>query len=202
MKHQRIILSAITAAIALTAPLAAQAESDFNTGAGPVNVSARVNFSVIIPKYAFIRVGTGTSTPMDDNATVNTITVDFKTAPDAVGNLVERAATAGSGDIGNGAVTVQVRGNNGDMVVAATTPGRSADQFRRRHDSVDTDQDGSDGHDTPPNNQRDQPDVYGDRQSRECGRYLDVFLPESRDDGGGRNVHRHGHLRDGHAVMQ
>jgi hypothetical protein len=123
MKHQRIVLSAIAAAIALTAPLAVRAESDFNAGAGTLNVSARVNFSVIIPKYAFIRVGTGTSTPMGDNATVNTITVDFTTAPDAVGNLVERAATAGSGDIGNGTVTVQVRGNNGDMVVAATTPG-------------------------------------------------------------------------------
>ena len=67
------LATAVAATAALTVPLAAHAESDFNSGGGAnITASARVDFSVTIPKFVFLQVGTGTM--MADNGTID---VDF-----------------------------------------------------------------------------------------------------------------------------
>ena len=108
-------LTTIAAALAL--PFGVQAESNFTTGGGAnITATARVNFSIVIPKFVFLQVGTGTF--LAANATIDTITFSVPAA--AVGNSTAQAATAGSGNLGNGGVTVRVIGNNGNMTLGAT----------------------------------------------------------------------------------
>lgn len=111
---------ALTSAVltALAAPLAAQAESNVTTGAGTITATARVNFSVTIPRFIFLQVGTGTL--LAANTTIDTIS--FTPAVAVVGNGTPVAATAGSGNLGNGGVTVRIIGNAGNVTLGATGP--------------------------------------------------------------------------------
>ncbi|HTN49818.1 MAG TPA: hypothetical protein VMK32_10340 [Burkholderiaceae bacterium] len=115
-------LSTLAAAVALAVPFAAHAESNFTTGGGAnITATARVNFSVVIPKFVFLQVGTGPVFPaMSANATIDTITFNVPAANVGDGTVIN--ATAGSGNLGNGAVTVRVVGNNGNMTLGATGP--------------------------------------------------------------------------------
>jgi hypothetical protein len=98
----------------------AHAESDINTGAGsPLTASARLDFRITIPKVIYLRVGAGTD--LADNGTINLI--DFAPAAGALGNGTAVAATAGSGDLGTGAVTARVIGNNGTITFTSQTAG-------------------------------------------------------------------------------
>jgi hypothetical protein len=57
-----IAIKALLAAAAVT-PLLCHAESTFNTtGASPSTALAHVDFQITIPKFIFLRVGTGTGT--------------------------------------------------------------------------------------------------------------------------------------------
>jgi hypothetical protein len=101
-------------------PLIAQAESQFTTGAGtPITASARLDFQITIPKILFLRVGTGADAVT--NAAINQIAFTVPAAN--VGDGSSIAATAGSGDLGNGAVTAKVLGNNGNITFTSTTLG-------------------------------------------------------------------------------
>lgn len=111
-------LKVLAIALALASPLAANAESNVTTGAGTISATARVNFSITIPRFIFLQVGTGTL--LAANATINTI--DFQPALTVVGNGTPVAATAGSGDQGNGIVTVRIIGNAGNVTLGATGP--------------------------------------------------------------------------------
>jgi hypothetical protein len=104
---------------ALLAPALVHAESNFQTGAGALSATARVDFAITIPRILFLRVGTGTL--YADNGAIDVITFDV--APNQIGSGTPVAATAGSGDLGNGAVTAVVRGNAGDVTLSATTLG-------------------------------------------------------------------------------
>ena len=107
-------------AIALAAPMLAHAESAFTTGAGtPITASARLDFQIVIPKVLFLQVGTGTN--MAANATINKI--DFTVPAVNVGDASVIAASAVSGDLGNGTVTAKVVGNNGTITFSSTTIG-------------------------------------------------------------------------------
>lgn len=103
-------------AAGLAAP--AHAESSFQTGAGALTATARVDFQITIPKILFLRVGTGSLYAND--ATVNLISFNMPAASVGQGAV---AATAASGDLGNGTVTAMVRGNNGNITLNATTAG-------------------------------------------------------------------------------
>ena len=103
-------------AIALAAPLASHAESNFQTGAGALTATANVDFTITIPKVLYLQVGAGTL--YANNATVNLIT--FTPTAATVGNGTAVAATAGSGDLSNGTVTAMVRGNGGNVTLGAT----------------------------------------------------------------------------------
>lgn len=114
-------LLALSAIAALGAPMLAHAESATVTGAGALNTSARLDFRVTIPKVLFLRVGTGGLYGAAANATVDLI--DFTVPAASLGNGVAQNATAGSGDLGNGAVTALLRSNAGVVTLTANTLG-------------------------------------------------------------------------------
>lgn len=108
-------LSLIAAAVAILAtPLSVLAESDVNTAAGPNSTaSAKLDFSVVIPRVLFLQVGTGTN--LADNAAVNLLTFTVPAAN--LGDNTNIAPTP------SGAVTVKIFGNNGDIRLTSTTTG-------------------------------------------------------------------------------
>jgi hypothetical protein len=119
---KQFLIRAISAAVglaALGAPMLAHAESNLQTGAGALTGTARLDFRVTVPKVLFLQVGTGTSM-----ATVGTINlIDFVVPAANVGDGTAIAATAGSGDLGNGTVTAKVLGNGGNVTLTSTTVG-------------------------------------------------------------------------------
>ena len=113
-----ISAAVIMAALATTHALA---ESNFATGpvATAPSASARLDFRVTIPRVLYLRVGTGTNNA--NNTTVNLI--DFAPTAAVVGNGSPVAATAASGDLTNGAVTVRIFGNNGNITLNSANTG-------------------------------------------------------------------------------
>ena len=103
---------------AIAAP--ASAESNFVTGATtPLTANARVDFRITVPRVLYLRVGTGTT--LANNTTINLI--DFTVPAANIGDSTAVAASAASGDLGNGAVTARLIGNDGDITLASTTLG-------------------------------------------------------------------------------
>lgn len=105
------------AALALVLPFAANAESDFNTGAGALTANARVDFSIVVPKILYLRVGTGTN--LADNTAVDLVTFTVPAA--GVGSGTAVAGTGG--DLTAGVVTARLIGNNGAVSLNVTTGG-------------------------------------------------------------------------------
>lgn len=105
-------LKSLVLAATMVLPLAANAESSLQTGGGALTANARVDFTIVIPKILFLRVGTA-------NATIDLISFNVLAAN--VGNGVAQAGTGG--DLGAGAVTAVVQGNNGTVTLNATTGG-------------------------------------------------------------------------------
>lgn len=114
---RRLTLALAAALVAL--PLVGQAESTFVTGTGTLTANARLDFQITVPKILFLRVGTGAD--YTTNSAINQITFSVPAAN--VGDGSPIAATAGSGDLGNGAVTAKVLGNNGTITFTSTTLG-------------------------------------------------------------------------------
>jgi hypothetical protein len=112
-------LKSLALAAAVAAPLAAHAESNFVTGGGALSATGRVDFRITIPKVLFLQVGTGTL--LANNAAIDLI--DFVVPAANLGDGSPVAATAVSGDLNNGTVTAIVRGNGGNVTLAASTAG-------------------------------------------------------------------------------
>src|SRR5690606_27256499 len=114
----RLFTKTLLATAALAAmPMAANAESQFVSGTG--NASAHLDFQVTVPRILFLQVGTGA-----DGTTNPTIDqISFLVPAASLGNGTAVAATAASGDVGNGTVTAKVMGNNGTITFTSTTPG-------------------------------------------------------------------------------
>lgn len=110
----------LTAVVLAGAPMLAQAESTFTTGAGtPITATAHVDFQITVPKILYLRVGAG-----NNYATLGTVNlIDFAVPATQVGIGGPIAATAVSGDLGNGTVTARVIGNNGNVTLTSTTLG-------------------------------------------------------------------------------
>jgi hypothetical protein len=107
-------------AIAVAAPLFANAESTFTTGVTtPITAAAHLDFQIVIPKILFLQVGTGTN--LATNAAINQIA--FTVPAVNVGDASVISASAGSGDLGNGTVTARVIGNNGVVTFTSSTLG-------------------------------------------------------------------------------
>ena len=111
--------SLLALALLAGAPLMANAESQFQTGTGTLTANARLDFQVTVPKVLFLQVGTGTQ--FANNTAINQI--QFAVPAGTVGDGTAVAATATSGDLGNGTVTARVLGNNGNITFTSTTLG-------------------------------------------------------------------------------
>ena len=117
--NKTLIRGAIAALTAAAMPMLANAESNVQTGAGALTATGHLDFRVTVPKTLFLQVGTGTN--LANNATINLI--DFVVPAANVGDGSVIAATAASGDLGNGTVTAKVVGNNGNGTLTSTTVG-------------------------------------------------------------------------------
>lgn len=118
MIKNRLMGAALAAAGLLILPHSAQAESKFVTGtATPLTASANLDFSVTIPKFVYVRIGTGASM-----ATTTTVDHLVYTVPAA--NVGDGTSIAGTGgDLTGGQVTARVIGNNGTIAFSSTTLG-------------------------------------------------------------------------------
>jgi len=115
---RKIYFSAATLAAAASIATGAQAESRFVTGtASPLTASANLDFTVVIPKFVYVRIGTGTNAA--NNTNVDNVVF---TVPAA--NVGDGTAIAGTGgDLTGGQVTARVTGNNGTIAFSSTTLG-------------------------------------------------------------------------------
>jgi len=116
------VIKTLLAVAAVGAPLVGNAESNFQTGAAGLTATAHVDFQITIPKFLFLRVGTGTGTAAGGFAT--NAAIDLITwAPTAaqVGNGTALAGTGG--DLTGGVETAVVVANNGNVTFSSTTTG-------------------------------------------------------------------------------
>ena len=113
----------LVAALAALAPLVAQAESSFNTdNSTNLAPSARLDFTITVPKVVFLQVGTGNG-GFAPGGTVDNIA--FAVPAGSVGT---GATVAGAnGDQTNGAVTIRVLGNGGDVTLNNSVSGPMSD---------------------------------------------------------------------------
>lgn len=105
---KKLLLIAVAMA-ALVTPFLARAESNVNTAAVVgTAVTARLNFSVVIPSVLYLAVGTNSS--MAANATVDPLVFTVPAASIGAGTT---SVVVTGGDQGVGAVTVRVFSNVG-----------------------------------------------------------------------------------------
>jgi hypothetical protein len=98
----------------MAVPFAANAESTFNSGTGsPLTTTARVDFQIQIPKFVSLQVGV---------AGLNNLnTITFAPTTTELANLTPVNGTGGNS--GASGVLVNVRGNNGQVQLIASTTG-------------------------------------------------------------------------------
>ncbi len=105
---------AVLAVATVGAPLVATAESQFQSGAGALTATARLDFQITIPRVLFLQVGTGTANA--NNTTIDLVTFTPTAAQVAAGTANIAAAT-------NGTVAARLIGNGGAISLTATTAG-------------------------------------------------------------------------------
>jgi hypothetical protein len=122
-----LFIKSVLAAAAIAAPMLATAESNVQTGAGALTATAHVDFQITIPKFLFLRVGTGTGSITPAVAFANNAAVDLITwAPTAA--QVGTGVLAGTGgDLTGGVETAIVVANNGNVTLSSTTSGPLSD---------------------------------------------------------------------------
>ncbi|MBS0377773.1 MAG: hypothetical protein JSS29_04745 [Proteobacteria bacterium] len=121
-----LAVGGLVAATALLIPQYSSAESNYQTGTTALTATAHVDFQITIPKFLFLRVGTGTGTAAGNFATVATVD-QITWAPTAaqVGNGT--ALTGTGGDLTGGTETAVVVANNGNVTLSSTTTGPLSD---------------------------------------------------------------------------
>ncbi len=121
-------LKSLLGAGALTLPLMAFAESNVQTGAATASpgATAHVDFSIVIPKILYLRVGTGSGYTTGALSSVNTIDlITFSPAAGTVGNGTPVAGTGG--DLTGGVETAAIVSNSGNVTLNATASGALSD---------------------------------------------------------------------------
>jgi hypothetical protein len=116
-KFSRRAISVAACLAAFGAPMLASAESNVSTGTGtPLTTTAHVDFSVVVPKFVSLQVGTAGSGIDGITFTVPGLTVGNGTAVAGVG-----------GDQTGGVVTAILKGNNGNITLTSVTGGALSD---------------------------------------------------------------------------
>lgn len=115
MKHPfKLAVLAATLSISATLPQLVSAETTAANGTGALSTNAHVDFRINIPRVLRFRVGSLAST-VD--------LIEFNLPAANLGDGTDINATATSGDLGNGDVTVQVMSNAGQVTIAHDTNG-------------------------------------------------------------------------------
>ena len=123
-----IALKSLVGAGALMLPLMTFAESNVQTGAATAapGATAHVDFTIVIPKVLYLRVGTGSAYATGALTSVNTIDlITFSPAPGTVGNGTAVAGTGG--DLTGGVETAAIVSNSGNVTLNATAGGALSD---------------------------------------------------------------------------
>jgi hypothetical protein len=123
-----IALKSLLGAGALMLPLMVSAESNVQTGAATnaPGATAHLDFSIVIPKILYLRVGTGSAYTTGALTSVNTIDlITFSPAAGTVGNGTAVAGTGG--DLNNGVETAAIISNSGNVTLNATASGALGD---------------------------------------------------------------------------
>ena len=117
-------LKSVLGAGALTLPLLAFAESNVQTGAATAapGATAHLDFSIVIPKILYLRVGTGSS--YTTGALTNNNAIDLITFSPAAGTVGNGTPVAGTGgDLTGGVETAAIVSNSGNVTLNATASG-------------------------------------------------------------------------------
>jgi hypothetical protein len=123
-----IALKSLLGAGALMLPLMVSAESNVQTGAATAapGATAHLDFSIVIPKILYLRVGTGSAYGTGTLTSVNT--VDLITFSPAAGTVGNGTAVAGTGgDLTGGVETAAIVSNSGNVTLNATATGPLGD---------------------------------------------------------------------------
>jgi hypothetical protein len=123
-----IALKTLLGTASLALPLVAFSESNVQTGAATAapGATAHVDFSIVIPKMLYLRVGTGssyTTGALTSNPAVDLIT--FTPTAAQVGNGTAVAGTGG--DLTGGVETAAIVSNSGNVTLNATSSGALGD---------------------------------------------------------------------------
>jgi hypothetical protein len=119
-----VAVKTLFGAAALALPLLTSAESNVQSGAATAapGATAHLDFSIVIPKTLYLRVGTGSSYTTGNLA--NNAAVDLVTFSPAVGTVGNGTPVAGTGgDLTGGVETAAVVSNSGNVTLNATTTG-------------------------------------------------------------------------------
>jgi hypothetical protein len=119
-----IAVKTLMGAGALMLPLMTFAESNVQTGAATnaPGATAHVDFTIVIPKILYLRVGTGS--PYTTGALTSVNTIDLITFSPAAGTVGNGTAVAGTGgDLNNGVETAAIVSNSGNVTLSATAAG-------------------------------------------------------------------------------
>jgi hypothetical protein len=123
-----IALNTLLGAAAMALPLMAFAESNVATGGGPLTATAHVDFSIVIPKVLYLRVGNGSNYTAATPVLTSLNTIDLITFSPAVGAVGNGTAVAGTGgDLANGVETAAIVSNSGSVTLNATATGPLSD---------------------------------------------------------------------------
>src|SRR3984893_5695348 len=121
-----VALKSLLGAAALTLPLLAFGESNLQTGTTALTATAHVDFSIVIPKILYLRVGTGSTYAAGTLTSANTIDlITFSPAAGTVGNGTAVAGTGG--DLTGGVETAAIVSNSGNVTLNATASGALSD---------------------------------------------------------------------------
>jgi hypothetical protein len=123
-----IALKSLVGAGALMLPLMTFAESNVQTGAATAapGATAHVDFTIVIPKVLYLRVGAGSGYSTGALTSVNSIDlITFSPAAGTVGNGTAVAGTGG--DLTGGVETAAIVSNSGDVTLKATATGALSD---------------------------------------------------------------------------
>jgi hypothetical protein len=123
-----VALKSLLGAAALTLPLMAFGESNFQTGAAALTATAHVDFSIVIPKILYLRVGTGSAYTAAPPVLTSIGTIDAITFSPAAGSVGNSTAVAGvGGDLPGGVETAAIVSNSGNVTLSASTGGALSD---------------------------------------------------------------------------
>ncbi len=119
-----VALKTLAGVAALALPLLASAESNVQTGAATAapGATAHVDFSIVIPKILYLRVGTGSS--YTTGALTSNNAIDLITFSPTAAQVGSGTAIAGTGgDLTGGVETAAVVSNSGNVTLNATATG-------------------------------------------------------------------------------